>query len=293
MMPFYGRFDQFREAVESVIAQSDPVWRLVVIDDVYPDPAPQEWVRSLGDPRIEYLRNAENLGVSGNFRRSAELADADLTVIMGCDDVMLPNYVARVKALAAEHPGTSIIQPGVEVIDDAGEVVVPLADRVKSWYRIRGEKPAIYSGEALARSLLRGNWTYFPSLCWSTRVLKAHEFRLDMDVVLDLELQLQLIMSGGTMLVDDEICFRYRRHSESVSSWKASDGTRFVQESDLFRESATVLSDLGWRRAASAARWHFSSRLNAVTRLPQALRSGNPSHRQLLIAHIIGRDGSS
>ena len=42
MMPFYGDVAQFREAVTSVLDQSDPDLRLVVVDDCYPDPTPRE-----------------------------------------------------------------------------------------------------------------------------------------------------------------------------------------------------------------------------------------------------------
>ena len=41
-MPFYGSFDHFREAVLSVLGQSDPLWRLTIVDDVYPELAPGE-----------------------------------------------------------------------------------------------------------------------------------------------------------------------------------------------------------------------------------------------------------
>lgn len=293
MMPFYGSFELLRTAVESVLAQDDPEWRLVVIDDQYPDAAPGEWLRAIGDPRITVLRNPVNLGVSGNFRRSAELAAADRTVIMGCDDVMLPNYVSHVKSLATRFPDVAIIQPGVEVIDDTGAVTLPLADRVKSWYRIGGSKPAVYEGEQIAASLLRGDWTYFPSLCWSTAVLREHEFRVEMDVTLDLEMKLQIIAAGGRMLVDDEVCFQYRRHESSVSSWKASDGTRFAQEATVFGEAARDLGARGWRRAARAARRHTSSRLNAATKLPQALRSGDRAGLALIIRHVFGRTGQA
>jgi glycosyltransferase involved in cell wall biosynthesis len=291
LMPFYGRFDHFKAAVSSVIAQTNPNWRLVVIDDQYPDLAPGRWVRDLGDSRIEYLRNSTNLGVSGNFRRAAELAVAEYAVIMGCDDVMLPEYVETVSSLAMQFPDVAIIQPGVEVIDEAGARVLPLGDRVKRLYRIGGRKPAVYGGEILARSLLRGNWTYFPSLCWKVEYLRRYEFRPDLDVVLDLALQLEILVNGGTMLVDDTVCFLYRRHSASVSSWTASDGTRFAQEAKLFAESEQRLRAMGWRRAARAAHWHLTSRLNAVTKLPRAIRQGSRADTSLLASHVVGRKG--
>ncbi|MDQ1597778.1 MAG: hypothetical protein QOI70_1202, partial [Microbacteriaceae bacterium] len=90
MMPFYGRFDHFREAVKSVLTQTDPDWRLTILDDVYPDLAPGEWAKAIVDPRVTYLRNDTNLRPSRNYNKAVSLATGTFVVIMGCDDVMLP-----------------------------------------------------------------------------------------------------------------------------------------------------------------------------------------------------------
>jgi glycosyltransferase involved in cell wall biosynthesis len=288
MMPFYGRFEHLKEAVGSVLAQSDPDWRLVVIDDLYPDLAPGDWVKAIDDPRVEYIRNPTNLGVSRNFRKATELATASHLVIMGCDDVMGPGYVSRVKSLLARFPEVSLVQPGVAVIDEDGARVLPLADRVKRFYRVRGPKPSVYGGQDLAASLTRGNWTYFPSLCWRTDLFEKHQFRLDIDVVLDLALQLEIIIDGGTMLVDDDEVFLYRRHSTSVSSSKAVDGSRFAQERALFATFAGTFTRVGWIRAARAARFHLSSRLNALSKLPQAFTNGGKRDKFMLLSHVFG-----
>jgi GT2 family glycosyltransferase len=289
MMPFYGRLDYFQSAVMSVLAQRDPDWRLVVIDDVYPDPEPGRWLLSLGDARIQYIRNDTNLGVSGNFRKSAALAEAAFVVIMGCDDVMLPNYVEHVSRLARDFPDSAIIQPGVRVIDENGNPALPLGDRVKSRLRPHGQTPRSLGGDALSASLLNGNWTYFPSLCWNVEYLRRHEFREEYDVVLDLALQLEIFMHGGLMLLDDVVCFLYRRHVSSVSSWKAIDGTRFTQEAALFREARGNSRDLGWTRSERAARAHLTSRFNAATQLPRALRSGQKENVSVLLSHLFAR----
>ncbi|WP_350347310.1 glycosyltransferase family 2 protein [Agromyces sp. G08B096] len=288
-MPFYGRFDHLREAVLSVTAQDDPEWRLVVVDDVYPDTAPGEWVRSLGDPRIEYIRNEVNLRPSRNYRKCVSLAESEFATIMGCDDVMLPGYVRRVKQLIAEFPDASIIQPGVTVIDEHSRPVRPLADRVKRLYRFSGHGARAYRGQQLATSLLRGNWTYFPSLCWRVSELRRHEFRLDLDVVQDLAMLMDITLAGGTLVLDDVECFAYRRHSTSVSAVTGPDGSKFLQELTLFREMADRCASAGWTRAALAARWHFSSRLNALTELPSALRTRNEAGRRNLTRHVFGR----
>ena len=287
MMPFYGDPALFRLAVDSVLAQSDPDWRLVVIDDQYPDAAPGLWVSGLDDPRIVYLRNDVNLGVSGNFKKCADLATADFTTIVGCDDILLPNYVARIRQLVAEFPEADFVQPGVQVMDATGQDVLPLADRVKGWYRPRVSGATQISGEELASSLLAGAWTYFPSIAWRTSRLHQHGFRDDLDVALDLALLIDIVVAGGTLVLDDQPSFRYRRHSGSVSSWKADDGSRFVEEQRYFAECAERMTALGWKRAARVASRHYSSRLNAVTRIPASITAKDRQGTRALLGHAL------
>jgi glycosyltransferase involved in cell wall biosynthesis len=288
LLPFYGRPDHLRIAVQSVLAQTDGDWRLTVVDDRYPDEEPGRWVAALADPRIEYLRNEVNLGVSRNYLRCVDLMTGEHSMLFGCDDVMLPGFVARVSQLLAAHPDASIVQPGAEVIDADGARFHPLGDRIKDLLRPGGRGVRVLGGEALAASLLRGNWTYFPSLVWRVADLRRHGFDPDLDVVQDLGMLLDIVADGGTMVLDDRVVFQYRRHRSSVSSATAVDGTRFAQERELFARQQRRFSALGWRRAARAARRHWSSRLNALTQLPAAARSGGGSVRSLL-GHAFGR----
>jgi glycosyltransferase involved in cell wall biosynthesis len=288
LMPFYGRVDQFRIAVESVRAQTDADWRLVIVDDVYPDVSAGEWARGLDDPRITYVRNQQNLGVSGNFNRCVSLIENDFAVIIGCDDVMRPEYVARIGALRSRYPVADLLQPGVSVIDQNGEPSEPLADRVKTLLRPRGARPRVLKGEELAASLLRGNWCYFPSLAWRSDRLREFGFREDRRVVQDLTLIMQIVLSGGSLVLDAEIVFDYRRHAASVSSQGGVDGSKFAEERDVFYEAADSCDALGWHRAARVARRHVPSRLNALSELPAALRSGDSDGRRALLRHVLG-----
>lgn len=287
MMPFYGDPDQLRVAVESVLNQSDPGWRLVVIDDQYPDPRPGAWVRALQDPRVHYLLNERNLGVSGNFARSVDLVENDHFVLIGCDDALEPGYIARMATAIRQFPGTSYFQPQVMVISETGDEILPLSDRVKRWSRPARSRAAVLRGEALAVSLLRGNWTYFPSICWRTDAVRGvGGFDSRFDIVLDLALQLSIIMAGGSLALLPEQEFRYRRHEASVSSSAARYGGRFDEEREFFTDVAVRLDEMGWHRAARAARRHVTSRLNALTKLPGTIRDGDADGRGALMRHI-------
>lgn len=288
MLPFYGRVDHFKAAVTSVLAQEDPDWRLVVIDDHYPDESAGQWLLGLGDPRIEYIRHPVNRGINANFQMSIDLAVNDWLVIFGGDDVMLPGYVGRVRHLIAQHPSATFIHPGTRVIDDEGRPTRPLVDRMKAVYRPRVRGSLELSGERLAVSITRGNWMNFPAIAWSRAAVRPVGFRPGVEVVQDLALALDLAFGGGSLVIDDEVVFEYRRHASSVSSWRAAEGSRFVEEQEFFLALAAEFHARGWARAERAARLHLSSRINALTKVPQALRARQMGSVRTLLRHAAG-----
>lgn len=288
MLPYYGDPELLRIAVRSVLSQDDPDWRLVVVDDGYPDDSVPGWFAAIDDDRVQYLRNERNLGANGNFRRCIELTENAYAVIMGSDDVMLPNYVSTVKRAYRTHPDAGIIQPGVLPIDELGRTYRTLVDEAKHrLYAPRVRVPREFGGEQLARSLLRGNWLYFPSLTWRSAGLRRYGFREGLNVVQDLALAMDLLLGGETLVVDGTVCFQYRRHRASDSSARALTGDRFVEERHYFLDIADELEAFGWRRAARSARNHLSSRLHALTYVPQAVRHGNRHGVNTLVQHAL------
>lgn len=263
LLPFYGDADHFRLAVQSVLAQTEPNFRLVCVDDAYPSDAPRRWLESLGDPRLVYIRNDENLGVAANFARCLDLVEAPWFVMMGGDDVMHPSYLYTVHALASQS-NSAVIQPGVVVIDADGQIRKPLADRIKALIRPRVTEGAReLRSEELVTSLSWGDWAYFPSLLWRTEAVRMHGFDQRYEIALDLALLFDLALDGQTMTVSDDVCFSYRRHASSASSLTAVDGLRFAQERELLNAYAQRFAGRGWRRAERVARFGLLSRLNA------------------------------
>ena len=126
MLPFWGEPRYLYETVEAVLRQTDERWRLTVVDDCYPDPKVPEYFERLGHPQVTYIRNEENLGITANYERCIEMASADLVMLLGCDDIMQPDYVARVLTLHEKFPQADILQPGVQIIDSQGRAVSTL-----------------------------------------------------------------------------------------------------------------------------------------------------------------------
>lgn len=289
LVPFYGDPGLLRQTVASVQAQLNKEWHMTVVDDGYDDPSVCEWFQQLQDPRVTYIRNEENLGANGNYVKCVGLATQDAFVVLGADDLLLPNFVDVVLSARAHFPDAAVVQPGVVVIGQDSRPVRTLVDSGKRRYAPKVTAPTALGGEELANSLLRGNWLYFPSLCFDRRAVQRVGFRPGLNVVQDLALVLDLTMRGETLVVDPEVCFAYRRHTGSDSSRRALEGTRFTEERRYFLDVADELQGLGWHRAARTARRHLSSRLNAATMLPAALRTRRFSGARTLSRHVMRR----
>jgi glycosyltransferase involved in cell wall biosynthesis len=289
LLPFYGDPALMRITVKSVQDQIDADWRLIVVDDGYPDPGISEWFAELGDERIDYHRNEQNLGANANYRRALSLSTADYIVFLGADDVVLPHFVGRTRTVLEQFRAeAAMYHPGVQVIDESGEPARSLSDRIKARLRPRASAPRLLAGEGLASSLLHGNWTYFPSICWRREVVDEVGFREGLHVVQDLSMILDLVVRGHAMALDPEVTFAYRRHSGSDSSVKALSGDRFREERAFFKTMAAEMQEHDWPRARRSARLYETSRLNALSLVPTAIRH-RPAAAFTLVRHAFWR----
>lgn len=289
-IPYWGNVGYMKQAVDSVLKQTNGDWLLTVVDDAYPGKAVREYVESISDPRITYLRKESNEGITENFRTCVSLASQDVLIVMGCDDILLPNFVDVILRSANSHPEAWIIQPGVRVIDEDGLTTNPLVDVVKNHLvRPKGKGPRSVKGEPLAVSLLHGDWLYWPSLAFRRDRIREFDFRDGLPVIQDLGLVIDMVLAGAVLLIEPEVCFAYRRHTSSASGAKLLDGSRFDGERDYFKLAAQLCQTKGWRRARRAAQLRLTSRAHALLFVPLALRRGSNDTLKRLVGHALGK----
>jgi glycosyltransferase involved in cell wall biosynthesis len=260
LLTFWGDVELLKKAVESVLSQTESDWRLLVLDDHYPSKEPAAYFKKLNDKRIVYHRHNKNIGITNNFNYAVDAAKAKYCVLLGCDDIMLPNYLKTALAHIGE---TDMYQPLVDVIDGDGNIYLPLGDRVKRI--LQPKKTGIYTGEKLAASLSTGNWLYFPSIMWKTETIKKYGFDSRFKILEDVILELNIVKDGGTLYFDKQTTFQYRRFSGSLSSKeKSKNGVRFQEETDTYNYFTGAFNDIGWNKAARAAKLHLTSRLHRI-----------------------------
>ena len=84
----------FREAVDSVLAQTFADFELLIVDDDSPDDT-SAIASSYRDPRVRCLRNRQNLGPQGNWNRCLTEATGRYFKLLPQDDVLARDCLQR------------------------------------------------------------------------------------------------------------------------------------------------------------------------------------------------------
>ena len=264
-IPFFSNVEFLGVALGSLVAQTDPEWTAIVVDDASPEPGAAEVVSSLGDDRVRYTRNEQNLGVAANFNRCIELAggEAEVVTVFHADDRLEPGYVAAMRAAHQAFPAASCVAPRASVIDHLGVPTRTIADSVKHalWPRTL---PATLVGEPGLRVLMRGLFFYCPSVSYRIGLLPDLRFDDRWHQVMDLDFYARILLEGGSIVLVPEHGYCYRRHDGTMTAQNSRSLVRLEEEVAVSREIAAAARTRGWARGARAARRRPTVRLNGL-----------------------------
>jgi glycosyltransferase involved in cell wall biosynthesis len=272
-IPFYRGRDYLRSAIESVLAQDSPDWRLLVVDDSGGDVCAAEVLAEFDDARIASHRNPRNLGMVASWNRCLELVDSDLVALLHADDRLEPGYVALMQRLARGHPDAVACYCGARIVDAEGDARFSFADAIKGVFEPRGGDDVVLRGRGAVRALMRGNFIMCPTLCYRKSLLDGERFSEDWKQVQDLEFTTRLLMSGRTLVGARDRAYVYRRHAQATTSLQSDSLLRFDEEFRLFETVAERAEALGWSDVAQVSRRKAIVRLHLGYRaLGDALR---------------------
>jgi glycosyltransferase involved in cell wall biosynthesis len=264
-IPFFSDLDYLASALRSIIAQTDPNWTAIVVDDASPELGADAVVAELAEPRFRYVRNERNLGIAENFNRCLELGavDSEIVVVFHADDVLETGYVAAVRDAHRTFPTAGCVAPRVMVIDRLGRPTRTLGDSVKRilWPR---RLPTTLAGDQGLRRLMRGLFFYCPSVSYRVALLPELRFDSRWNQVMDLDLYSRVLLGGGSIALVPEQVYRYRRHDATMTAQNSRSLVRLEEEVAVSREVGSAARALGWSHAARASRLRLTVRLNGL-----------------------------
>lgn len=122
-IPTYNRSESFlREALGSARSQTYPRIEIVVSDNCSPDDT-EDYVSSLNDKRIRYIRQASPLTPNDNFNFCLKQARGKYFLLLHDDDVIDDDFVTTCMEKAGERPDVGVIRTGTRLIDSDGKII--------------------------------------------------------------------------------------------------------------------------------------------------------------------------
>jgi glycosyltransferase involved in cell wall biosynthesis len=117
MIPTYKRSELIIDAIRSATAQVTALsFEIVIVDNDQNDAAIKrtiEVAKSLGFTNFRYYKNAENIGLYGNWNRCLQLARGKWLTILNDDDLLDSSWLEQLYAVTTEHHGVTIVACGV------------------------------------------------------------------------------------------------------------------------------------------------------------------------------------
>lgn len=203
IMPAYNAEKYIAEAIDSILNQTFTDFEFIIIDDGSTDRT-KEIILKYDDPRIMYLCNERNMGISYTLNRGLDAAKGEYIARMDADDISLPERFSKQVKYMDDHPQIGVL--GVATIE-FGEGI----EKEEKQYCVSNPKNA-------KASLFFSTCLAHPTVMIRAAVLREHQLRYESayDGTEDYLLWWK-IAHYAELCVLDEALFKYRIHQKQIT----------------------------------------------------------------------------
>ena len=242
VIPCYNHAHYIGRAIRSVLDQTRPVDRLIVIDDGSKDDSVAA-IRALGEPQVE-LHVQENQNAFNTINRGVRMAaeDCDAIAILNSDDHYHPQRFEKLVPVLENDPGAQVVCSGLHIIDENDQPLPDDHPRTQ-WFR------ALWSLEArddldLASWMGLGNFPATTSnvlgraAYLAANPMRSYHFNHDYYFLTGAVVR-------GALRIEPEPLVNYRVHSTNTMNTRPD---RLIRE--LLRQQLDFLRDFHQEMAA-------------------------------------------
>jgi len=204
-VPSYNHAPFVEKCLNSIVKQTLPPKKLLVIDDGSRDGSPQIIEKLLKDcPFDAELIVRRNRGLCATLNEGFAKSSGEYFAYLGSDDVWLPEFLEKRVELLDERRQAVLAFGHAFLIDENDRIV----DCTENW-------TSFENGDMLPL-LLRGVIFPSPSVVYRHAALERHAWNED-SVLEDYELYLKLSADGGEFAFDKSVLCGWRQHGSNVS----------------------------------------------------------------------------
>lgn len=216
-IPTYQRLNYLQAAVKSALDQTYPNIEILISQDPTIeglDPAIRNWSQNIASqqPQVSYQANACNLGLAGNWNAVAAAAKGEYIVIIGDDDLLLPNFVETL--INAARSDAEVVFSNHYIIDSQGNQLLQESHQCTQRYH-RDKMPP---GQLIDPEI----WVWQNSIPLLSAMIRTStvqqlQFKEDLNTP-EIELFLRIAQAEGTFVFVPEYLAAYRVHQQSATN---------------------------------------------------------------------------
>ena len=214
----------FRQAVDSILAQTLSDLELVIVEDPS-ESSGAELLSGTSDRRLRHIRNKQRTSLVDQRNQALEASRADFIAMLDADDIAEPTRLAKQLEFLRTHPDVGVLGSQLTIIDEDGAQI--------------GTRSYPTEHDAIVRAMARYNSIAQPSVMARRHVLfdaGCYQYR-DFPVNEDYELWSRLAARGVRLANHPEALIRYRVHQS---------GTKAMMLKRMLRATIDV-KDKFWR----------------------------------------------
>ena len=208
----YNRVNYLKSALESILNQTYSDFILNVLDNCSND-GTEEYVKSIEDKRVNYIRHEHNLGGIGNISYAFKNCAGDYFAVFHDDDILHDNLLKEEVAYLENHEDCMAVSCLANNIDENGEYTKIINEEK---YDER-----IFCHEQFFHEYLNKQKSFtFPATVYITEFIKNNNITIlstpgpCIDVVIYMELE----KKGGTIAEIPKTLLDYRIYKSQDSS---------------------------------------------------------------------------
>lgn len=232
LMAVYNSSKYLHAAIKSILAQKYTDFEFLIINDGSSDTS-AAIVESFADPRIVFISNPVNQGLTKSLNTGLAKARGDYIARLDADDIALPDRLALQVAYLDQQPEIVCVGGAFEIIDEQGNL-------------LRTKRHTL-DPDLIRFRLITGNQFAHPSVMFRKTVIIAEGgYNEAFRYAQDYELWSRLAHHGLKMANIADPVIQYRTHGDAISAheltiWTAYDAakttirknvSRYIQISD-------------------------------------------------------------
>lgn len=227
VIPSFNRASLIGETLDSVLAQTDPRWECIVVDDGSTD-GTQDVAQGYAakDPRIRFIsRDREPKGANACRNIGAAAASGAYVLFLDSDDLLVPSIVHDIGVDSSVYPDVDMLVYDFNVFThSAGDAIprkIPEGVRTEHFKRF---------------CLLAAPWA-ISCTAWRSEAVRALGFPEDVTRLQDIEVHLRAIACGCSYQLTHKASFCWREDIRSDRISRAAWDGRSVTNQVLFVKS--------------------------------------------------------